>query len=134
MNLLGAFDLMLAYGAIRTGVNMVLGKGIFSEYPPEWLLKVPFQNWMMPGIIAIGGFGLINMIAAMVSFSKKGNKPWLMSAITGCIFFISLIAQVVILEEVYLATSQFFLLSIIQLLLSRYAFLGYRKDLLANKI
>ncbi|WP_129595932.1 hypothetical protein [Anaerophilus nitritogenes] len=100
--------------------------GIFIEYPKEWLSKVPFQNWVAPGIIAIVVFGLGNIISAIFSFRKESSQSWVMSAIMGGIFFMSLIAQVIILRW-YMATVQFFIFSIIQLCLSAYVFLGYRK-------
>jgi hypothetical protein len=52
-----------------------------------------------------------------------------MSVVMGGIFFISLVAQVLILGEWYMATVQFFFLSIIQLSLCGYVYWGYRKVL-----
>lgn len=134
VKLLGIHDLVLAFGAIFTGVMMVNSSyGIFTEYPKEWLSKVPFESWVIPGIIAILVFGLGNIIASIFSFRMKNNKAWFASAIMGGIFFISLIAQVVVLGETYLATVEFFILCIIQLCLSRYAFVGYRKNIIRVK-
>jgi hypothetical protein len=81
--------------------------GIFTEYPHEWLNKVPFESWVIPGIIVMVLFGLGNIIAAIFSFRKGNSKSWVVSAIMGVIFFLSLIAQVIILEETYLATVVF---------------------------
>ena len=125
-NLLGIYDLMLAVGAICIGVMMVSSsEGIFIEYPKEWLSKVPFEGWVTPGIIVIVVFGLGNIIAAIFSFRKRNSRSWVMSAVMGVIFIMSLIAQVVILGEMYLATVEFMLLSIIQLCLSGYLFICY---------
>lgn len=133
--LLGVFDLILSYGAINIGVSMIgSNSGIFTEYPKEWLSKVPFVSWVAPGIIGILVFGIGNIIAAMFSILGKNNKSWYMSAIMGCIFFVSMVAQVLVLGEAYLATGEFFILSIIQLCLSGYAFSGYRKDPKSSKI
>ena len=127
--LLGVYDLILALGAIYIGVMMVSSnKGMFIEYPKEWLAKVPFESWVIPGIIAIVLFGLGNVIAAILSLRKGNSKSWFMSAVMGGISFISLIAQVVILGETYLSTVEFLILSIIQLGLCQYVFNGYRKD------
>jgi hypothetical protein len=46
----------------------------------------------------------------------------------GSIFFVSIIFQVIILEEWYLATLEFLIFSMIQISLSIYCFLGYRKQ------
>ena len=126
-NLLGVYDIILSLGAFFIGAMMVSSSsGIFIEYPKEWLAKVPFESWVNPGIIAIAVFGLGNMISALLSFRKQSNKSWVMSAIMGGIFFMSIVAQVIILGEWYMATVQFLIFSIIQLCLSFYVFSGYR--------
>ncbi len=71
MNLLGIFDLIMALGAIYTGVMMVSSNAVFSVFPSEWPSKVPFESWFIPGIIAIVVFSLGNIIAAFFSFKKK---------------------------------------------------------------
>ena len=126
--LLGIYDFVLALGAIFIGLMMVISKhGIFIEYPKEWLSKVPFESWVIPGIIAIVLFGLGNIFAAILSFRKENNKSWFLSAIMGGIFFISIVAQVMILGEWYLATVEFLILSLIQLCLSGYTFAYYKR-------
>lgn len=115
VNLLGIYDLILSLGAIYIGTHMII---INRNYPKEWLSKLPFQDWIMIGIIGILIFGIGNIIAAIFSFKRIGDKPWVMSFIMGLILFISMIVQVKVLEEWYMATVQFFLFSIIQLSLS----------------
>ena len=100
---------------------------IFVEYPEEWLTKVPFKSWVIPGIIAIILFGFGNFLSAVIILKNRNDKPWLMSAIMGGILLVSLIAQVLILSEWYLVTLQLLILSIIQVCLSGYVFLGYKK-------
>jgi len=56
-----------------------------------------------------------------------------MSAIMGGIFFISLVAQVIILGETYLATVELLILSVIQLCFCGYALVGYRKNIIRVK-
>ncbi|WP_246031495.1 hypothetical protein [Salibacterium salarium] len=102
--------------------------GNFVEYPDKWASILPFDNWVIPGVLAIIIFGFGNILAAIFTF-KKGHSSWAVSAIMGGIFFVSLICQVIILGETYLATVQFLILSIIQSSLSGYAFFGYRKSL-----
>lgn len=124
----------LSFGAIYMGVLKVSGNGMFSEYPKEWLSKVPFENWVIPGSIAIVLFGLGNIAAAISSVREKSNKSWYISAIMGGIFFVSLVAQVFILGEAYLATVEFFVLSIIQLCLCIYVFLSNRKNPVSGRM
>lgn|SRR5665647_80555 len=81
-NLLGIYDLVLALLFIYLGVMMIGSKsGLFVEYPKEWLTKLPFKSWVMPGVIAIVLFGLGNIVAAIFSFTKANTKPWFISAI-----------------------------------------------------
>lgn len=129
--ILGIYNLIISLGAVYLGIEMILSRnGIFAEeYPKEWLSKVPFESWVLPGIIGILVFGLGNLIAAVFCFAREDRAPWVASLIMGFIFFISLVAQVIILGEAYLATAQFFILSIIQILLSGYVYLGYKKYL-----
>ncbi|QOX65901.1 hypothetical protein FRZ06_10305 [Anoxybacterium hadale] len=128
MNLLGIFDLILALGAICAGIMMVSSKMVFSVFPREWILKVPFESWFVPGIIAIVVFGVGNLMAAFFSFKKNSNRPWLFSAFMGGIFFISILFQVIILGEWYLATLEFLIFSILQISLSIYCVGGDRKQ------
>lgn len=123
INLLGIYDLILSLGAICMGLQMIITN---QNYPEEWLSKLPFQDWVMIGVIGILLFGVGNIIAAIFCFKGIGDKPWLISFIMGSILFISMVAQVKILGEWYLATVQFFLFSIIQLLFSLIALIKGR--------
>jgi membrane protein implicated in regulation of membrane protease activity len=50
-----------------------------------------------------------------------------MSTLMGGILLVNMIAQVIMIGEWYMATLQFLILSIIQICLSRYVLLGYKK-------
>ena len=96
----------------------------------SWASKLPFDSWVMPGVLAISVFGLGNFIAAVFSLIKSSHyNSWYASAIMGAVFFFSLIFQRIIIEESYIVTYPFFALSVIQLCLSGYVFLGSRKEL-----
>lgn len=109
------YDLLLAIGAIYAGTIMISGK--LGEYPSEWLAKVPFKSWVLPGVLVIILYGIGNLIAAILSLYMN-NKGLIASFIMGTIFLISLLASIIILGEVYLATVEFIILSIIQILLA----------------
>lgn len=133
LNLLGVYDFLISFGAIFIGVNMILGKGVFNEYPKEWLSKVPFQNWFLPAIIGIVVFGLGNCIAAIFSFRRKGNLSWIVSAIMAGIFFLSMVAQYIIFREWYLPSSMLLMLSIIQIIICGFAFSCYSNAVLKGE-
>lgn len=127
VNLLCIYDIILAFGAIYIGLDMLNSSSkMFTQYPKEWLSKVPFGGWVIPGLIAIVLFGMGNLIAAIVCLKRDDSKSWVMSVVMGGIFFISLIAQIIILGECYLATVELLLLSIVQLCLSIYVFNVYK--------
>lgn len=127
--LLSIYDLFLATGAIYCGTLMVRSNsGLFSEeYPESWATNLPFDSWVMPGILAITIFGLGNIIASVFSYIGRGNSSWYVSLIMGALFFFGLIYQYILVQETYIVTVPFLILSVIQLCLSGFVFLGYRK-------
>lgn len=126
--ILGIYDLFLATGAIWIGAQMVgLSSGIFGEgYPESWAANLPFDSWVMPGILAVLIFGLGNLIAAAFSFTKKNG--WFPSVIMGVLFLSGLIFQRMMVGEHYIVTNPFIALSLVQLALSIFVFLGERKS------
>lgn len=126
--ILGAYDLLLALGAIITGIMMIRSNnGVFIEYPKEWLSIVPFENWVIPGIISIVLFGFGNILAAILSIRKLKSVSGLFSAVMGGVLLICVFAQLIILKEWYLATTELIFASIIQLSLSMLVFKKYKK-------
>ncbi|HSI68340.1 MAG TPA: hypothetical protein VK947_13015 [Planococcus sp. (in: firmicutes)] len=126
--ILGSYNLFLATGAIWIGTQMVTSSsGFGQDYPDSWAANLPFESWVMPGILAIVIFGLGNLIAAAFSFMKKNS--WLASVIMGALFLFGLIYQRMMVGEHYIVTNPFLALSLIQLALSTLVFWGERKGL-----
>jgi hypothetical protein len=116
--LYGIFELLLGLAAVATGIHMLwdpngLSGGFPPQYPSEWLNKVPFENWFLPGIIAILVFGLGNMIASIYCFRKQQKKSGISGIIMGSILLVSICTQMLILNT-YLVSIQCLVLSIIQ--------------------
>jgi hypothetical protein len=113
------FDLLLALGFIVVGAMMINSKyGIFSEgFPKEFSDALPFDSWFIPGIILIIVFGAGNLAAFVISFIRRDN-PHRLSLIMGCILLLFIIMQVIILGEWYLASVEFIILGVIQIVLS----------------
>ncbi len=119
--ILGLYDLVLAIIAVATGILMLQSNsGIFSEYPTEWLLKLPFSSWTLPGIIGILMFGAGNIFSAIMCLKSSSNISWLPSALVGLILLVCVIAQVTILGEWYLPSVELFAAGIIQIFISGY--------------
>lgn len=120
--ILGVYDLLLAVAAIFCGTLMVNSSyGIFSNYPSEWISILPFQSWIIPGILTIAILGIGNIIAAFFCLRRKNNHSWFFSALMGLIFLTLVVMQVLLLGKYYLATIEFLIFSILQLILSGYA-------------
>ena len=127
--ILCVFDLFLATGAIWSGVQMIRSSSgtIFAEpYPDSWAFNLPFDSWVLPGVLAIVIFGLGNIIAAGLSFRKEHSSSWYASAIMGLVFLLGLAFQYISVGEMYIVTGPFVILGVVQLCLSGYVFLGYR--------
>ena len=133
---LGIYDLFLAMGAIWLGVQMITSSnGTFfaDPYPDSWVSNLPFDSWVMPGILAVVIFGLGNIIAAVLSFKKEHNSSWFASAVMGAVFLFGLAFQYNAVGEMYIVTGPFLIIGIVQLCLSGYVFWSYRKVLKLNK-
>ncbi|MEV9639591.1 hypothetical protein ABZ756_02690 [Mammaliicoccus sciuri] len=127
---LGIYDVFLAMGAIWLGVQMVTSSnGTFfaDPYPDSWVSNLPFNSWIMPGILAIVLFGFGNLIAAVLSFKKEQKSSWYASAVMGTIFLFGLAFQYIAVGEMYMVTGPFLIIGMVQLCLSGYVFWSYRK-------
>lgn len=121
---MGVYNLIMAIGAIIIGIMMIKSNyGIFVEFPIEWISKTPFESWVNVGIIIIVLFGIGNIFASIVSFRNN----YISSVVFGGLLLIGIVLQVVILGEWYLATLEFLILSIIQILTSLYLLNSKRK-------
>ncbi|WP_438317020.1 hypothetical protein [Sporosarcina sp. FA9] len=123
------FDLFLATGAIWSGFQMITSSSgtIFAEpYPDSWASNLPFNSWVLPGVLAIVIFGLGNIIAAVLSLRKEHSSSWYASTIMGLVFLISLAFQYISVGEMYIVTGPFLIFGVVQLCLSGYVFLSYR--------
>lgn len=119
--LLGIYDLILAVGAIYTGLLMIRSdSGIFLEYPLEWSSRTPFHSWVAPGILIILLFGIGNIAASLLCFMNENGKNWFISGIMGTFTLLSILLQIIILGESYMASLQFSILGFIQVALSLY--------------
>ena len=126
--LLGLYDLLLAGGSVDTGILMINSDyGVFSVYPSEWIGRLPFNSWMIPGIIFIFLFGMGNMIASLASFLNESGSNWILSCVMGVFLLLSFMIQMIALNDCYMATVQFMILSVMQILISFHVYTCRRK-------
>jgi hypothetical protein len=115
---LGIYNLILSVGAIGVGRLMILSNyGIFIEFPKEWLTKVPFTSWVIPGIVVIIIFGLGNMIASILCFCCDSYAYLVVSTGMGIALLFSVISMGLILGEWYLANIELIVIGLVQLIL-----------------
>ncbi len=129
MILLGAFDLIMALGAGYAGLLMLTGKQVFAEYPAQWLGKLPFDGWLIPGILAIAFFGIGNGFASAYCFKQAPRSSGIISIFMASLLFVCLTFQIALVGEWTLASVELMLLSIVQACMSFYSYLGYRQSL-----
>ena len=116
-SILNFYHLLLSLGAFYFGGLMFLGKGAFDTWPQEWVGKIPFTSWVSLALFGIIIFGIGNAIASTYGFIKKDNKIYLLTIIMGALFFFCTVLSRILLGEWYLPTSQFWKLSLLQILL-----------------
>ncbi len=120
------FNFCLAAGAVFTSITILSGEGIFAEFPEEWAGHVPFNNWAGVAVFGMIIFGLGNGIAAFYGFSKNRNRLFVVTFIMGLVFLFCMVTQVILLDEWYLATVEFMIFSIIQIILGSMGLLTNR--------
>ncbi len=133
MILLGSFDLLMALGAGYAGLLMLTGKQVFAEYPAQWLGKLPFDGWLIPGILAIGLFGIGNGIASAYCFRQDGRFASIISTLMASLLLLCLICQIALVGEWTLASVELMLLSILQACMGLYGYFGYREHLIVKR-
>ena len=126
--ILGFYDLLLAIGAVYMGRELICKEhGVFMKFSHAWLSKLPFEDWILSGVVAILIFGVGNMLASMFCFLKRNHMSWLLSAVMGSILYVVLVIQVFLTRDWQMSTAVYFALSILQLFSCRLVYLGHKK-------
>lgn len=116
----GIFELFIGAIAVKIGIPMIIYPDSYPfEYPTEWLTKVPFTNWFIPGIIAVLVYGLFNIISAVIIIAKKQRNSVVFGIAMGCTLLVSIIVQIIILGS-FLISVECLFVSIIQIIYGVY--------------
>lgn len=121
-NISNCYNLLLALGAFYLGIQMILARGAFDSWPPEWIGKLPFTSWASLALFGMIVFGIGNAFSSIWGFIKKDQKVFLMTFTMGALFFFCTVISTILVGEWYLPTSGFLLFSTIQLLLGLVGF------------
>lgn len=115
--LVGIYDILLAAGALWSALQMLLGTAaLFSDFPTTWYGKLPFESWAPIGFLALF-FAAGNAAAAVLCLLSR-QKRAVASLVMGVLLTAGMTAQILVLGEEYLATIEFSLLAILQIILS----------------
>ena len=99
---------------IYVGVQVIQGR--LGEYPREWLTKLPFTSWVLPGF-AILLLGLSHLFVAGICLFQSRSIVARLTLLMGSFLIVSGILSIMVLGETYLATVELILLGSIHLVL-----------------
>ena len=125
-NVVSSYALLLSLGAFYLGIVMLSGRGIFAEFPPEWVGVMPFGSWLALALFGMIVFGLGNAAVAAVGWLKKRKTVFVLSIILGLFCLLCTFMPVFLLGEWYLPTVYLFLAGTIQVLLGCSGFIAVK--------
>lgn len=121
---LAIYNILLVAGALWSGLPMFTSNsGVYAALPPEWNGKLPFDSWAAIGCIAMF-FALGNAVAAVLCVTKRRHA--LPSLLMGLLLAAGMALQIVLLNEMYLATGEFLLAAFIQIMFSAVLLIRHR--------
>ena len=111
---ISGYHFFLALLFIYVGAQVIQGR--LGEYPREWLSKLPFTSWVLPGF-AILLLGLSHLFVAGICLFQSRSIVARLTLLMGSFLIVSGILSIMILGETYLATVELILLGSIDLVL-----------------
>ena len=111
---ISGYHFFLALLFIYVGAQVIQGR--LGEYPREWLTKLPFTSWVLPGF-AILLLGLSHLFVAGICLFQSRSIVARLTLLMGSFLIVSGILSIMILGETYLATVELILLGSIDLVL-----------------
>ncbi len=111
---ISGYHFFLALLFIYVGAQVIQDR--LGEYPSEWLTKLPFTSWVLPGF-AILLLGLSHLFVAGIGLFQSRSMVARLTLLMGSFLIVSGILSIMILGETYLATVELILLGSIHLVL-----------------
>ena len=111
---ISGYHFFLALLFIYVGAQVIQGR--LGEYPREWLTKLPFTSWVLPGF-AILLLGLSHLFVAGICLFQSRSIVARLTLLMGSFLILNGILSIMILGETYLATVELILLGSIHLVL-----------------
>ncbi|TAA71712.1 hypothetical protein [Planococcus salinarum] len=111
------YCLLLSLGAFFLGTTILLGDGMFADFPPEWVGVMPFTSWASLALFGMIVFGVGNAVTGIYGLRKNDNMVFVLAILLGAVCFLCASLPIILLGEWYLPIVQLFLASAIQILL-----------------
>lgn len=129
--ILGIYNLMIGVALLLIGLMMTLGKGDFSVFPEDYAASLPYDSWVLPGMVALA-FSAFNLFNAFNLLGKKvlmtrAGKSILASIISAVSLFGLLLAHTLILKLTFNAFVQFYALMVFQLVIGYKTYTEFKK-------
>lgn len=129
--ILGIYNLMIGVTLLLIGLMMTQGKGDFSVFPDAYAEVLPYDSWVLPGVVALI-FSAFNVLNALNLLGKKvlmsrAGKSILASIISAVVLFGLLLAHTLILKLTFNAFVQFYALMVFQLVIGYKTFTEFKK-------
>ena len=103
---ISGYHFFLALLFIYVGAQVIQGR--LGEYPREWLTKLPFTSWVLPGF-AILLLGLSHLFVAGIGLFQSRSIVARLTLLMGSFLIVSGILSIMVLGETYLATVELIL-------------------------
>jgi len=108
-----AFLVLLGLGALAGGIALVsTPDGSVMHFDPRVLAGSPFSDFVVPGLILGGLFGVGSLVVAAIGIARARIAPFLAFAI-GCGQMIWIVVEVAIIKEVSFLHPTFFAIGLL---------------------
>jgi hypothetical protein len=86
---------------------MIDSTGIDLGLPPEWISRLPFKDYFVPGIMLFVSNGVLSVLSAIATITmRRGYQKFIM--FQGCVLMVWILVQIMLLhaiETLHVATA-----------------------------
>jgi hypothetical protein len=117
--ILGVLEMIVALGAIPSGISMILtpdGSGMGLDV--AWLERSPFESFLVPGIFLLVFNGILQLMGAWLTF-RRSTVAGIFGVAVGLVLIFWLLAQIYYLELTHFLQVVFFVIGLLEIYLGR---------------
>ncbi|HAS74599.1 MAG TPA: hypothetical protein DCS67_10690 [Clostridiales bacterium UBA8960] len=129
--ILAIYDLLIGATLLLIGLMMTLGKGDFAVFPEAYAASLPYDSWLLPGMISLI-FAVLNLFNAFALLNKRismerARKSILSSIFLAVALFVLLLGHALIVKITFNAFVQIIALAVFQLFIGFKTFSEFKK-------